>query len=172
MSWLSDALKFDRSWLKDQWKGIKSDPKRLVLGVDPVSTAGWNAVLGREDQPLTNEFGGPTEQSYQNAEAQGINTGPGRTAHGVAKTIAGFYGMQGLGGGGNTDLMRIAAMGQGGGPAPVSAPAGAPPSSQPPQMPVMNNPMGQGPQPVMTGRRGMNPAMLAQILRSGGGRFV
>jgi Ni/Co efflux regulator RcnB len=98
MGFFSDTLAFDKFWLKDIWKGIEDDPKRLVLGVDPVSTEAWNAVLGRDDRAIVNAFGGPREGTYERAEAAGVPTESGRTAHGVAQTIAGAYGAAGLGG--------------------------------------------------------------------------
>lgn len=98
MSFLGDTLAFDTFWLKDLWSGIKADPKRLVLGVDPASTEMWNAALGRDDRALVNAFGGPREGTYERAEAAGVPTNAGRTAHGVAQTIAGMYGAAGLGG--------------------------------------------------------------------------
>lgn len=96
---IGDALKFEKSWIGDIWKGIKKDPKRLVLGVDPLSTKAWNAVLGRKDKPIVGDFGGPTKESYQNANAKGISTGTASTMHGIAKAIAGTYGAYGAAGG-------------------------------------------------------------------------
>jgi hypothetical protein len=96
---LGDALKFEKSWVGDIWKGIKKDPKRLVLGVDPLSTKAWNAVLGRNDKPVVGDFGGPTKESYQNAQDKGIQTGTASTLHGIAKAVAGVYGGYGAAGG-------------------------------------------------------------------------
>jgi len=107
MSKLSDALSFEMFNLKDMWKNIKKDPKRLVLGVDPASTWVWNKVLGRDDKPIVDQLGGPyggkaisvgPDQGgvYQRAQDAGINTGPGRTMHDIAHVIAAFYGANGL----------------------------------------------------------------------------
>lgn len=171
MGWLSDALRFEVSHTKDLWKGIKSDPKRLVLGVDPLSTGAWNAVLGRDDQPLVNQVGGPLEENYQNAEAQGINTGPGRTAHGVAGTVAALYGgaaggdaLSWAGGGtGGTNLAQYAQLGQAanaGRPQPVSSSAPSMRSRMPAQ--PAGQPPGQAP---AAGGDARKRTMLAQILR-------
>ena len=97
MGWLSNALKFEVSRTKDIFKGIKNDPKRLLLGVDGPSTALWNGVLGREDEPIVGALGAPTEQNYANAEARGIDTGPGRTMNTAAQMVAALYGGQALG---------------------------------------------------------------------------
>lgn len=104
---LGDALKdiwdFERSNLKGMFDKVKDDPKRLlspVPMVDPVGTKiGSGLGFGEKDaQPLVNQWGGATEESYAAAEAQGINTGPGRAMHDVAQTIAasyaGGYGME------------------------------------------------------------------------------
>lgn len=89
---IKDALKFEKSWVGDIWKGVKRDPKRLILGVDPISTKGWNAVLGRKDKSVVGDFGGPTKESYQNAQDKGINTGTASTLHGIAKAVAAAWG--------------------------------------------------------------------------------
>lgn len=96
---IGDALHFEKSWISDIWKGIKRDPKRLFLGVDPISTKGWNAVLGRNDKPVVGHLGGPTKESYQNAQDKGIKTGTASTLHGIAKAVAGAYGAYGASGG-------------------------------------------------------------------------
>jgi len=89
MGWFSDVLKFEKSHLKSLWKGIKDDPKRLILGVDPLSTKMWNEVLGRNDRALVNQLGGATSYDYQRALDEGINIGPGQTMQNVAGMIAG-----------------------------------------------------------------------------------
>jgi hypothetical protein len=98
VGFFSDALDFEKYWIKDLWKGVKDDPKRLVLGVDPLSTSAWNTVLGRDDKALVNQLGGPPSRTYENAEAAGVPTDSGRTMHGIAQTVAGMYGAAGLGG--------------------------------------------------------------------------
>jgi len=60
MGFLSDVFNFEKSHLKSLWKGIKDDPKRLILGVDPASTKMWNEILGRNDRALVNQLGGAT----------------------------------------------------------------------------------------------------------------
>lgn len=179
MGWLKDALGFEASHVSDLWAGIKKDPKRLVLGVDPLSTAGWNAVLGRQDEPLVNQVGGPTEQNYQNAENRGIDTGAGRTLHGIAGAVAGAYGGQAAGGalnwagggsGAGGNWAQYARLGQGamsGGPSTPAPISGPPPMNGGPRggMPSSAGPsMSVGPQPVMD--EGMRRrTMIAQLLR-------
>lgn len=110
MGWLSDNLDFEKFALKDMWDRLRDDPKRLFLGVDPLSTGVWNQALGRDDQPIMNQLGGPMGGDtlgmggggiYDRAEAQGINTGPAEGMHNIAEVVAGVMGgqgaMQGLG---------------------------------------------------------------------------
>jgi hypothetical protein len=188
MGWLSNALKFELSRTKDIFKGIKDDPKRLLLGVDGPSTAAWNALLGRDDKPIVGTLGGPTEQNYANAEARGIDTGPGRAMNTVAQYVAALYGGQALGGlaGGGAgasgsatsagaDLAQYAKFGQAAadqasrlmqpGPAPVAAP---PPASRPSQQVQLARTglSSGGPGPVMATPQ--QRRMLAHALRSGG----
>ena len=90
------VIKFEKSNLKSMVGRIKDDPKRLlspVPMVDPVGTKiGSSLGFGEKDAPpLVNQWGGATERSYAEAEAKGIDTGPGRAMHDVAQTIAASY---------------------------------------------------------------------------------
>lgn len=85
------AVKFEVSHTKNLIKGLKDDPKRLFLGVDPFSTAVWNKALGRDDRALVNQLGGATSYDYQVALDEGIDIGPGQALHTVAGAVAGAY---------------------------------------------------------------------------------
>lgn len=110
MGYLSDALKFETFHTKDLWDRLKKDPKRLVLGVDPWSTKAWNAVLGRDDEPLVDQLGGAYAGHtfsmgenkdggvYERARAAGVPTEAGGDLQDAAHVIASMYGAQGLGG--------------------------------------------------------------------------
>lgn len=89
---LGDALHFEKFFSTGILKAIKKDPKRLFLGLDPFTTKVWNKVLGRNDKPIVNQLGGPTKQTFRDAQAQGIKTGTASTLHGAAKAVAGAYG--------------------------------------------------------------------------------
>lgn len=92
MSWFGDVGNFELFNLKGMGKQIKDNPARLLYGsADPFSTKVWNKVLGRDDKPLVDQWGGAADHRYDDAEEAGINTGPGKTMHGVAKTIAGIF---------------------------------------------------------------------------------
>lgn len=109
MGYISDSLDFEKFFAKDLWSGIKKDPKRLVLGVDPASTWAWNKVLGRDDDPLVDQMGGPYDGRvfsfghgnggvYDRAQDAGINTKSASMNHDAAHLIAGAYGAAGIGG--------------------------------------------------------------------------
>lgn len=91
MSFLDDALKFEAFNVEGIVDGIKKAPERLAIGaIDPASSKAWSAVTGKDYQPLVDQYGGATEDTYQRAEQDGIDTGPGRTMHGVARTVVNF----------------------------------------------------------------------------------
>lgn len=104
MSQLSDALSFEGFNRKDIWRKIKKNPARLLYGgVDPWSTKMWNSILGKNDEPLIDQMGGPyggstfsmfgdnTGGVYGRANDAGINTTPARGIHDVAHVVAGLY---------------------------------------------------------------------------------
>lgn len=136
---IGSALKFEKFFTKGLVKGVIKDPKRLFLGADPLTTKFWNKALGRNDRPLVNQLGGPTKQTFNDAKADGINTGTASTLHGAAKGVASvlgayyggnaLYGASGIGGAaGGLDAVgsgayangAIAGSGIGGSVAPVA----------------------------------------------------
>lgn len=108
MSFLGDALGFEKFHAGDLWDRIKKDPKRLVLGVDPLSTKVWNKVLGKKDEPLVDQlggaYGGHTISAfgnndggvYKRAREAGIDTGAGEKMQDFAHMLASIYGGNGL----------------------------------------------------------------------------
>lgn len=96
---LGDMLKFEGFNLGNMWDKIKDNPARLLYGgIDPASTKVWNKVLGRDDQPLVDQLGGPAADTWGKAREAGIDTGTSKTLHGAAHVIAGGYGAGGLAG--------------------------------------------------------------------------
>lgn len=92
MGFFGDVFDFENFNAKRWGQQIGQNPFRLLYGAtDPINTKIWNKVLGRNDQPLIDQWGGAPKQRYEEAQKQGINTGPGGTMHGVARTIAGMY---------------------------------------------------------------------------------
>lgn len=119
MSFFGNVLSFENFKLGNMWDKIKKNPEQLLLGAgDPFSAKVWGGITGKDYEPLVDQWGGATKDDYAKAEAKGIDTGAGKTMHGLAKMIAGSYaggyGAQQMGMGG-------AAAGQGG----QSLPAGA-----------------------------------------------
>lgn len=92
MSWLGNLGNFELFNLKGMANQVKDNPARLLYGsADPFSTKVWNKILGTNDKPLIDQWGGAADHRYQEAEDAGIDTSAGRTGHNVAKTIASFY---------------------------------------------------------------------------------
>ena len=92
MSFFGDVLSFENFKLGNMWDKIKKNPEQLLLGAaDPFSAKLWGGITGKEYSPLVDQWGGATKDDYAKAEAAGINTGAGKTMHGLAKTIAGLY---------------------------------------------------------------------------------
>lgn len=92
MSFLGDVGSFEMFNLGAMGKQVGQNPARLFYGsADPFSTNVWNKVLGTNDKPLVDQWGGAAPQRYEEAQDAGINTGPGKTMHTIAKTIASIY---------------------------------------------------------------------------------
>lgn len=92
MSFLGDVGSFELFNLGAMGNQVKDNPARLLYGsADPFSTKMWNGVLGTNDKPLVDQWGGAAPQRYGEAQDAGINTGPGQTMHTIAKTIASIY---------------------------------------------------------------------------------
>lgn len=92
MSFFGDVGSFELFNLGAMGNQVKENPTRLLYGsADPFSTSVWNKVLGTDDKPLVDQWGGAAPQRYDEAQDAGINTGPGKAMHTVAKAIASFY---------------------------------------------------------------------------------
>lgn len=92
MSWLGDVFGFEKFNLGQMLGKIKKDPERLFIGAaDPFSSGVWGKILGKDYEPIVDQFGGASKDTYQKAQEAGINTGPGATMHGIARTIASMY---------------------------------------------------------------------------------
>lgn len=112
MSWVGDVFNFEKFNLGNIGKKISKNPEQLLIGAgDPFSAGVWSKVTGKDYEPLVNQWGGATDDTYQKAQESGINTGPGKSMHGIAQAIAGtFAGGYGAGQAGGL-------LGQGGGAA-------------------------------------------------------
>lgn len=92
MSWLGDVFNFEQFNAKEMLNKIGKDPERIFIGAaDPFASKVWGKILNKDYEPVVDQWGGASADTYDKARAQGINTGPGATMHGVARTIAGMY---------------------------------------------------------------------------------
>jgi hypothetical protein len=116
MSFLGDVGNFEYFNLGKMAQQVGDNPARLLYGsADPFSTGVWNKVLGTNDKPLVDQWGGAAKQRYQEAEDAGINTGPGATMHGIARTIASFFAGGAVGNAAGGGSAASGASGMGGG---------------------------------------------------------
>lgn len=98
MSFLSNVFKFEKNNASYMLDGIKEDPERIFLGAaDPLSSKFWGKVLGKDYEPLVDQWGGASEGSYKDAEEKGIDTKDGGFMHKVARTIASYFALQAAG---------------------------------------------------------------------------
>lgn len=92
MSFFGDVVNFEAFNLGDMWKQIQKDPERIFLGAaDPFSSKMWGSVTGKDYEPIVDQWGGASDGAYKRAEENGIDTGAGKSMHGVAKAIASIY---------------------------------------------------------------------------------
>jgi hypothetical protein len=92
VSSLSDILGFEGFNLKEMARKIKKNPERIFLGAaDPASSKMWGKVLGKDYEPITDQWGGASHDTYDKAEAAGIDTKAGHNMHRIARVIAAFY---------------------------------------------------------------------------------
>ena len=92
MGFLKDVLGFEQFNLKEIGRKVKEDPERLIVGaVDPASSKVWGKVTGKDYQPMVDQWGGASADTYGKAEAAGIDTKAGASMHGLARAIAALY---------------------------------------------------------------------------------
>lgn len=92
MSFFGDVVNFESFNLGDMWKQIQKDPERIFLGAaDPLSSKMWSKVTGKDYEPILDQWGGASDGAYRRAEEAGIDTGAGKSMHGLAKAIASIY---------------------------------------------------------------------------------
>lgn len=118
MSFFGDVADFESFNFGKMFQDLGENPERALYGsADPFSTSMWNGILGTDNKPLVDQWGGAAPQRYQEAQDAGINTGPGASMHGVARTIASFYagGAAGNALGGASTAGSTGAAGMGGG---------------------------------------------------------
>lgn len=86
------ALDFERFQLGRWFDQLKDNPEQLLLGAaTPFGAQMWGGLLGKDYEPLVNMWGGPTDATWQAAEAEGVDSGDARNAHAIAQGISQFY---------------------------------------------------------------------------------
>ena len=101
MGFFSDVFDFEKFNLKEMAGKIKDKPHRLLMGsIDPLSTKLWNKVTGSDDEPIIGQMGGASKDTYEKAEAAGIDTKSGKKMHDAAKIVASVFAAKGLAGSG------------------------------------------------------------------------
>lgn len=90
--WLGNMLDFEKFNMKKIGNSIADNPERLFLGgLDPVGRKLWGTVLNKDYDHALNAYGGPSDETYAQAEQAGVNTGPSEASHRVAQAIASIY---------------------------------------------------------------------------------
>lgn len=108
MGFFDGLLDFAGFHGKDVLGAIKDNPERAFLGaLDPASTKMWGSVLGKDWDPAVSMTGGATQDQFNRAEQQGIDTGPSRNMGAVADTISSIWG-------GNAAMGALGGLGSGG----------------------------------------------------------
>ncbi len=93
VQWGQDQIEFERFQL-DKWKDmIKEDPERIFIGAmfAPGGEQVWGKALGKDYEPSVNLWGGPRGATFEEAEAEGIDTSASRGMHSLAEGIAKMY---------------------------------------------------------------------------------
>jgi len=93
VQWGQDQIEFERFQL-DKWKDmIKEDPERIFIGAmfAPGGEQVWGKALGKDYEPSVNLWGGPRGRTFEEAEAEGIDTSASRGMHSLAEGIAKMY---------------------------------------------------------------------------------
>lgn len=97
-AWKSDSIAgmagVGMEMLQGAWEsgnngGLPSE--QALAGADnPLNTALWNKVLNKDWDPYANEYGLPTKQNYQTANAQGYDTGGASIIQNIAQQTMGL----------------------------------------------------------------------------------
>jgi|JI10StandDraft_1071094.scaffolds.fasta_scaffold179900_2 hypothetical protein len=129
MGFLSNILSFEKVNIGGILGKLADNPERALIGaIDPFSSKVWSGVTGKDYQPLVDQWGGATPDTYAKAKALGIDTSSSRTMQDLATAIAAYEagsygaGQLGMGGAGG-------AAGSGAGAGATPAAAGSAPSA-------------------------------------------
>lgn len=103
MGWMSDLFKGNKHWFSEQWKAVKDNPERLLLGaMTPVGSKVWSKATGKDYKPVMDAWGGPSADVYASGEARGINMDAAHNSHRVARMVTAMGMAGGAAGGGES----------------------------------------------------------------------
>ena len=96
---VGNMLEFEWDHLGNIFKDFGKNPERIFLGAaDPLSSKLWGGITGKDYAPIVNEWGGATEDRFNDYERKhGVGSlGYAREGHQAAQAIAGMYAGAGL----------------------------------------------------------------------------
>lgn len=82
--------------LEDKWKRFKNNPVEFLAAGNPLQAKAVNKLFGTDYTPHMTMYGLPTNDTYQRAENEGIDTSNFRGAAQAAQLIGSFYAGQPL----------------------------------------------------------------------------
>ena len=89
-TFFGDLVEFEDMQLKRWGRMLKENPEQALLGgLTPVGGKFWSEVTGEDYEPFVNVWGGPTAQTYAEAERKGIDTDSIAKSHQIAEMVAG-----------------------------------------------------------------------------------
>lgn len=95
---IGGALAFIGQVMQDRWEILLNDPERAATP-GPISTWLQNKILNKDNDPVTDIWGGATNEDFKKAQEAGINTGAAGGIQWWVEGIAAILAGQALGAG-------------------------------------------------------------------------
>jgi hypothetical protein len=95
--WADDVGDFGSFQLGSWDDQFRRNPAQAAVGAgDPIATKMWNEVLHKDWKPMVSSYGGPTQQTFYNADKAGVDTsnmrGIDNTVRAIAPAVASYFG--------------------------------------------------------------------------------
>jgi len=95
--WTDDIGDFAGYQLSSWDDQFRRNPAQSLVGAgDPIATKMWNEVLHKDWKPMVSAYGGPTQQTFYEAERSGLDTsnmrGVDNTVRAIAPIAASYFG--------------------------------------------------------------------------------
>lgn len=88
-NWTDDVGDFAGFQLSSWDDQFRRNPAQSLVGAgDPIATKMWNEILHKDWKPMVSAYGGPTQQTFYDAERSGLDTSNMRGVDNTARTIA------------------------------------------------------------------------------------